>query len=89
MTTPMPRMALDQLGVATQRGVRCRGVVAEEYYGRAHELRPDVADMGMQYVAGIPCNPSGRVAHWDVAGAPRRVVGWWERGGPRGHRGTL
>lgn len=76
------QMALDQLAVARQRGVRCRWVVADELYGRAHEFRLGVADLGMQYVVEIPCNLSGHLAHWDLAGPPRRVDGLWERGGP-------
>lgn len=76
------QIALDLLGRASNRGVRLRWLCADEYYGRAHEFRLGVADLGIRYVVEVPCNLSGRVVGRDAELPARRLDSLWERGGP-------
>lgn len=80
------QIALDLLGQAAERGVRARWLCADEYYGRAHEFRLGVADLGIRYVVEVPCSLTGRVAGRDPADPARRLDELWERGGPSWQR---
>ena len=69
-----PEMALEQVTAATERGVVMAWLCADELYGRSHEFRWGVADLGITYVVEIPSN----------------LVGWLARSiGFLGHRRIL
>jgi len=77
-----PEMALEQLESASDRGVAMAWLCADELYGRSHEFRLGVADLGMTYVVEIPCNLVGWLASRGTGTKPRRVDQLWKRGGP-------
>jgi len=54
-----PRIALDLLERTIANGVRFRYLAADELYGRSHEFRTGVADLGLVYVVDVPCSMTG------------------------------
>lgn len=76
------QVALELLESAGERGVHPRWLCADEYYGRAHEFRLGVADLGVRYVVEVPCNLTARLTGRDMEDSPRRLDSLWERGGP-------
>jgi len=77
-----PDMALEQLAAACHRGVEMAWLCADELYGRSHEFRLGVADLGLSYVVEIPHNLTGWMASRSGDCKPRRVDRLWQRGGP-------
>lgn len=81
-----PQIAMEQLRAAVGRGVHLAWLCADELYGRSHEFRLGVADLGITYVVEIPCNTTGRLASRGATSPARRVDALWERGGPSWER---
>jgi SRSO17 transposase len=77
-----PQIALEQVEAAVARGVTMAWLCADELYGRSHEFRLGVADLGLTYVVEIPSNTTGWMASRGTSGKARRVDGLWLRGGP-------
>jgi len=77
-----PEIAVDQLAAACHRGIEMAWLCADELYGRSHEFRLGVADLGLSYVVEIPSNLTGWLASRPEDCEPRRVDRLWQRGGP-------
>lgn len=77
-----PEIALGQVQAAATRGVRMAWLCADELYGRSHEFRLGVADLGITYVVEVPSNTTGRIVSRGRSTAARRVDALWRRGGP-------
>jgi SRSO17 transposase len=77
-----PQIALGQLQAAVERGVTMAWLCTDELYGRSHEFRLGVADLGVTYAVEIPSNTTGWLASRGTSGRARRVDGLWLRGGP-------
>ena len=81
-----PEIALEQLVAASERGVAMRYLCADEAYGRSHNFRLGVQDLGITYAVEIPSNLVGWLASRGTDSQPRRVDRLWERGGPAWER---
>jgi len=77
-----PQIALEQVQAAAACGVTMAWLCADELYGRSHEFRWGVADLGVRYVVEVPSNTTGWIAGRGGETPARRVDSLWERGGP-------
>jgi len=77
-----PQIAVEQLARAVDGGVSMAWLCADELYGRSHEFRLAVADLGIHYVAEVPCNLTGWLASRGTDTEARRLDQVWRRGGP-------
>ena len=77
-----PQIAVAQLAGAVERGVAMAWLCADELYGRSHEFRLAVADLGIHYVVEVPCNLTGWLASRGTDTEARRLDQVWQRGGP-------
>jgi len=77
-----PQIAVEQLARAVDGGVSMAWLCADEQDGRSHEFRLAVADLGIHYVAEVPCNLTGWLASRGTDTEARRLDQVWRRGGP-------
>jgi len=76
---PKWRIALDELEAAAQRGVFFKWLCADEGYGRCHDFRLGVADLGIAYVVEVPTTHTGWKARQAWGGS--RPVERFAKGG--------
>jgi len=76
---PKWRIALDELEAAVRRGVFLKWLCADEEYGRCHDFRLGVADLGITYVVEVPTTHTGWKARQAWGGS--RPVERFAKGG--------